>query len=96
MAHDRKMLSLARDYATRREAFGSSICKHPLHIQTLARMEVCYVNRISIGSFIFLNFIIRCSVQVEVRGCCALFFDLAYKLGCEELGTISEEVNIGN
>ena len=53
-----------------------------------------YVSRISIGCVIFLNCFIRCSVQVEVRGCCALFFDLSYKLGCEELGTISEEVNI--
>ena len=36
----RKITSLARDYATRRSAFGSEIYKHPLHIQTLARMEV--------------------------------------------------------
>ena len=63
----RKMLSLARDYATRRAAFGTSISRHPLHLQTLARMEV------------------------EVRGCCALFLDLAHKLGCEELGNISDE-----
>ena len=63
----RKMLSLARDYATRRAAFGTSISSHPLHLQTLARMEV------------------------EVRGCCALFLDLAHKLGCEELGAISDE-----
>ena len=36
----RKITSLARDYATRRSAFGSEIHRHPLHIQTLARMEV--------------------------------------------------------
>ena len=35
----RKLLSLARDYATRRHAFGRSISKHPLHLQTLSRME---------------------------------------------------------
>jgi len=36
----RKIVSLARDYATRREAFGGLIQGHPLHLQTLARMEV--------------------------------------------------------
>jgi len=36
----RKVLSLARDYATRRTAFGRTIAHHPLHIQSLARMEV--------------------------------------------------------
>ena len=29
-----------RDYASRREAFGVKINQHPLHVQTLARMEV--------------------------------------------------------
>ena len=36
----RKMTSLARDYATRRQAFGKRLVEHPLHMQTLARMEV--------------------------------------------------------
>jgi len=36
----RKIVSLARDYATRRKAFGTSIDNQPLHIQTLSRMEV--------------------------------------------------------
>merc|ERR1719186_382360 len=36
----RKIVSLARDYATRRKAFGGKIQQHPLHLQTLARMEV--------------------------------------------------------
>merc|ERR1719305_561175 len=36
----RKVSSLARDYATRRQAFGKRLAEHPLHIQTLARMEV--------------------------------------------------------
>ena len=52
LENNRKITSLARDYATRRSAFGNQIYKHPLHIQTLARMEV------------------------ETRGCCALFLDL--------------------
>ena len=46
-----------------------------------------YPSDVSYSSIVFC-----CSAQVEVRGCCALFFDLAYKLGCEELGNISEEV----
>merc|ERR1711974_310247 len=33
-------MSLARDYATRRLAFGKRLAEHPLHTQTLARMEV--------------------------------------------------------
>merc|ERR1712002_1310788 len=36
----RKIVSLARDYATRRKAFGLNIENQPLHIQTLSRMEV--------------------------------------------------------
>lgn len=63
----RKITSLARDFATRRTAFGSQIYKHPLHVQTLARMEV------------------------ETRGCCALTFDLAFKLGQEDCKTISDQ-----
>ena len=39
VAGPRKLLSLARDYATRREAFGQSIYAHTLHLQTMARME---------------------------------------------------------
>jgi len=36
----RKICSLSRDYATRRTAFKQTIHKHPLHVQTMARMEV--------------------------------------------------------
>ncbi|XP_012718892.2 acyl-CoA dehydrogenase family member 11 [Fundulus heteroclitus] len=36
----RRVLQLARDYATRRTAFGKLLKDHPLHMQTLARMEV--------------------------------------------------------
>lgn len=36
------MVQLARDYATRRTAFGKLLKDHPLHIQTLARMEVSW------------------------------------------------------
>ncbi|XP_051923465.1 acyl-CoA dehydrogenase family member 11-like [Hippocampus zosterae] len=36
----RRVVQLARDYATRRKAFGKLLKEHPLHMQTLARMEV--------------------------------------------------------
>ncbi|XP_052253035.1 acyl-CoA dehydrogenase family member 11-like isoform X2 [Dreissena polymorpha] len=36
----RRMVSLSRDYATRRTAFGQVLRRYPLHVQTLARMEV--------------------------------------------------------
>ncbi|KAJ6659154.1 hypothetical protein lerEdw1_019457 [Lerista edwardsae] len=36
----RRVIFLARDYATKREAFGKYLKEHPLHMQTLARMEV--------------------------------------------------------
>ncbi|XP_014676143.1 PREDICTED: acyl-CoA dehydrogenase family member 11-like [Priapulus caudatus] len=36
----RRMISLSRDYSTKRTAFGKLICDHPLHMQTLARLEV--------------------------------------------------------
>ncbi|XP_072289323.1 acyl-CoA dehydrogenase family member 11-like [Eucyclogobius newberryi] len=36
----RRVVQLARDYATRRKAFGKLLKDHPLHVQTLARMEV--------------------------------------------------------
>nr|XP_056715028.1 acyl-CoA dehydrogenase family member 11-like [Euleptes europaea] len=40
VASMRRMISMARDYATKREAFGKPLKEHPLHMQTLARMEV--------------------------------------------------------
>eukprot|EP01114_Cavostelium_apophysatum_P009970 TRINITY_DN2331_c0_g1_i1.p1 TRINITY_DN2331_c0_g1~~TRINITY_DN2331_c0_g1_i1.p1 ORF type:complete len:625 (+),score=129.27 TRINITY_DN2331_c0_g1_i1:44-1876(+) len=36
----RRILALARDYAHRREAFGKKIAEQPLHVLSLARMEV--------------------------------------------------------
>lgn len=34
------MISLSRDYARKRVAFGKLLKDHPLHMQTMARMEV--------------------------------------------------------
>ena len=39
VAGPRKMLSLSRDYARRRKAFGKSLDEHILHMQTLCRLE---------------------------------------------------------
>lgn len=36
----RRIVNLARDYSTQRTAFGNVIKDYPLHMQTLARMEV--------------------------------------------------------
>ncbi|NWI79912.1 ACD11 dehydrogenase, partial [Dryoscopus gambensis] len=36
----RRMISLSRDYARKRVAFGKLLKDHPLHMQTIARMEV--------------------------------------------------------
>uniref|UniRef100_K1PSY4 Acyl-CoA dehydrogenase/oxidase C-terminal domain-containing protein n=1 Tax=Magallana gigas TaxID=29159 RepID=K1PSY4_MAGGI len=35
-----RILSMARDYSTRRKAFGDYLKNYPLHVQTLALMEV--------------------------------------------------------
>lgn len=35
-----RMLQLSRDYAGKRTAFKKPLTDHPLHMQTLARMEV--------------------------------------------------------
>ena len=39
VAAQRKMLNLARDYSIRRTAFGRSLYQHPLHMNTLSRIE---------------------------------------------------------
>lgn len=36
----RRGLALARDYATRRHAFGRPLCNQPLHVETLAKLQV--------------------------------------------------------
>ena len=35
-----RILSFAKDYATKRVAFQKYLTKHPLHMRTLAAMEV--------------------------------------------------------
>ena len=40
-----RMLQLSRDYAGKRTAFKKPLTSHPLHMQTLARMEVSAITR---------------------------------------------------
>ncbi|XP_033924311.1 acyl-CoA dehydrogenase family member 11-like [Melopsittacus undulatus] len=54
VASMRRMLSLSREYAHRRVAFGKLLKDHPLHMQTLARMEVQ-----TRGAFLLLMDIVR-------------------------------------
>ncbi|KAM3661450.1 acyl-CoA dehydrogenase family member 11-like [Ammospiza maritima maritima] len=50
----RRMISLSRDYACKRVAFGKLLKNHPLHVQTMARMEVQVR-----GAFLLLMDIVR-------------------------------------
>ncbi|NWZ83566.1 ACD11 dehydrogenase, partial [Poecile atricapillus] len=54
VASMRRMISLSRDYARKRMAFGKLLKDHPLHVQTIARMEVQVR-----GAFLLLMEIIR-------------------------------------
>ncbi|XP_061624136.1 acyl-CoA dehydrogenase family member 11-like isoform X1 [Phyllopteryx taeniolatus] len=75
----RRVVHLARDYATRRSAFGKLIKEHPLHMQTLARMEgVCR-----------LSICLR-RTQVETRGAFLLAMDACRLLGREESGIATQ------
>ncbi|NWS76068.1 ACD11 dehydrogenase, partial [Crotophaga sulcirostris] len=60
VASMRRMISLSREYARRRVAFGKLLKDHPLHVQTIARMEVQ-----ARGAFLLLMEIIRLLGLVE-------------------------------
>ncbi|NWH63987.1 ACD11 dehydrogenase, partial [Geococcyx californianus] len=60
VASMRRMICLSRDYARRRVAFGKLLKDHPLHMQTLARMEVQ-----TRGAFLLLMEIIHLLGLVE-------------------------------
>uniref|UniRef100_H2Y5Z2 Uncharacterized protein n=1 Tax=Ciona savignyi TaxID=51511 RepID=H2Y5Z2_CIOSA len=59
----KRILLLSKDYATKRQAFGTLLCDHPLHIQTLARMEVE-----SRAAFLLTFEVIRLLGVIEVGG----------------------------
>ncbi|KAM6241767.1 acyl-CoA dehydrogenase family member 11-like isoform 2-T5 [Spheniscus humboldti] len=62
VASMRRMISLSRDYACRRVAFGKLLKDHPLHMQTIARMEVQ-----TRGAFLLLMEIVRLLGLVETN-----------------------------
>ncbi|XP_074777445.1 acyl-CoA dehydrogenase family member 11-like isoform X2 [Athene noctua] len=58
----RRMISLSREYARRRVAFGKLLKDHPLHMQTIARMEVQ-----TRGAFLLIMEIVRLLGLVETN-----------------------------
>ncbi|XP_075575117.1 acyl-CoA dehydrogenase family member 11 [Pelecanus crispus] len=62
VASMRRMISLSREYAHRRVAFGKLLKDHPLHMQTIARMEVQ-----TRGAFLLLMEIVRLLGLVETN-----------------------------
>ncbi|KAM6246688.1 acyl-CoA dehydrogenase family member 11-like [Porphyrio hochstetteri] len=62
VASMRRMIGLSREYARRRVAFGKLLKDHPLHMQTLARMEVQ-----ARGAFLLLMEIVRLLGLVETN-----------------------------
>ncbi|NXY84944.1 ACD11 dehydrogenase, partial [Alcedo cyanopectus] len=62
VASMRRMISLSREYARRRVAFGKLLKDHPLHMQTVARMEVE-----TRGAFLLLMEIVRLLGLVETN-----------------------------
>ncbi|XP_009330312.1 PREDICTED: uncharacterized protein LOC103923643 isoform X2 [Pygoscelis adeliae] len=62
VASMRRMISLSREYARRRVAFGKLLKDHPLHMQTIARMEVQ-----TRGAFLLLMEIVRLLGLVETN-----------------------------
>lgn len=88
-----RVVQLARDYATRRTAFGKLLKDHPLHIQTLARMEVSgrgaeQTTQTISNSASFPSRLTACrhNGQVETRGAFLLVMDVCRLLGREESG----------
>lgn len=81
------MVQLARDYATRRTAFGKLLKDHALHMQTLARMEVSRCAQIRRSRIIRSNLP---HGQVETRAAFLLVMDVCRLLGGEESGLATQ------
>ncbi|NXY55624.1 ACD11 dehydrogenase, partial [Callaeas wilsoni] len=62
VASMRRMISLSRDYARKRVAFGKLLKDHPLHMQTIARMEVQVR-----GAFLLLMEVVRLLGLAETK-----------------------------
>ncbi len=48
----RRMLALARDFASKREAFGKRLSDHPLHVETLAHLETEFQGAFHLGIYV--------------------------------------------
>ncbi|XP_074642127.1 acyl-CoA dehydrogenase family member 11-like [Tubulanus polymorphus] len=55
----RRVIQFARDYSTKRQAFGKTICDYPLHVQTLAAIELetrgCFLYIMEVVRLLGLN-----------------------------------------
>ena len=87
----RKIVSLARDFATRRVAFGISIQQHPLHLQTLARMEVetrgCCAFMLDLSRL--LGKVCKCLNQANIGTLASLLGKVCKCLNQANLGTLA-------
>ena len=61
----RRILTLAQEYANQRVAFGKYLRQHPLHAQTLSRMEVCRTNSSKTQPIILATFFVDISILAE-------------------------------
>ncbi len=52
ISSSRRLLALARDYAGKREAFGRKLRDLPLHVDTLAKMEVRFQGAFHLGFYV--------------------------------------------
>lgn len=86
-----RVVQLARDYATRRTAFGKLLKDHPLHLQTLARMEVSWQQTTQPPCSVSHHASLMPScLKVETRAALLLVMDVCRLLGREESGTATQ------
>lgn len=87
-----RVVQLARDYASRRYAFGKILKDHALHVQTLARMEVRLSGniRLKVLSLSVPHFSLFANLQVETRAAFLLVMDVCRLLGREESGVATQ------
>lgn len=90
-----RVVQLARDYASRRSAFGKILKDHALHVQTLARMEARLStkhhsgwHKVSSSLVPHLSWI--ANPQVETRAAFLLVMDVCRLLGREESGVATQ------
>lgn len=87
-----RVIQLARDYASRRSAFGKILKDHALHVQTLARMEVrLNINIKQVAAFIRNSMKLKTTnLQVETRAAFLFVMDVCRLLGRDECGVATQ------